>query len=86
MRCDGEDAEPDHEYPEPVDCTVVVEQANLGLRDSTVSRHYRVLREARLIRSVADGRKRIVMVRRDDMEARFPGLLQAVPPVDQPAL
>jgi DNA-binding transcriptional ArsR family regulator len=72
--------------PEPVDCTLVVEQANLGLSDSTISHHYRVLREAGLIRSVADGRKRIVMVRRDDIEARFPGLLQAVLRVDQPAV
>jgi DNA-binding transcriptional ArsR family regulator len=64
--------------PEPVDCTVVVGQANLGLSDSTISHHYRVLREAGLIRSVADGRKRIITVRRDDIEARFPGLLQAV--------
>jgi hypothetical protein len=28
--------------------------------------------------AVADGRKRIVRVRRDDVEARFPGLLEAV--------
>jgi DNA-binding transcriptional ArsR family regulator len=72
-------------YPEPVDCTVAVEQANLGLSDSTISHHYRVLREAGLIRSVADGRKRIV-VRRDDMGARFPSLLQAVLPFGLPAL
>lgn len=63
---------------EPVDCTVVVKQADLGLSDSTISHHYRVLREAGLIRSVADGRKRVITVRREDVEARFPGLLQAV--------
>ena len=48
-----------------------------GLR-ATISHHYRVLREADLTRTVTDGRKRIVRVRREDMEARFPGLLQAV--------
>ena len=64
--------------PEPVDCAVIVGQAALGLSDSTISHHYRVLREAGLIRSVADGRKRIITVRREDMETRFPGLLQAV--------
>ena len=63
---------------EPVDCTVVVGQANLGLSDSTISHHYRVLREAGLIRSVAEGRKRVITVRREEMEKRFPGLLQAV--------
>jgi DNA-binding transcriptional ArsR family regulator len=63
---------------EPVDCAVLIGQLDLGLSDSTISHHYRVLREAGLIRSVADGRKRIITVRRDDMEKRFPGLLQAV--------
>jgi DNA-binding transcriptional ArsR family regulator len=67
-----------YQCPEPVDCAVLVGQANLGLSNSTISHHYRVLREAGLIRSVADGRKRIITVRREDMEARFPGLLQAV--------
>ncbi|GAA1908198.1 ArsR/SmtB family transcription factor [Streptantibioticus ferralitis] len=63
---------------EPVDCAVIVEEADLGLSNPTISHHYRILREAGLIRSVADGRKRIVRVRREDMETRFPGLLQAV--------
>jgi DNA-binding transcriptional ArsR family regulator len=64
--------------PEPTDCAVLVEKADLGLSSSTISHHYRVLREAGLIRSIADGRKRIVSVRREEMEKRFPGLLQAV--------
>jgi DNA-binding transcriptional ArsR family regulator len=64
--------------PEPVDCAAVVAQAGLGLSDSTISHHYRVLREAGLIRSVAEGRKRIITVRRDDIDKRFPGLLRAV--------
>lgn len=63
---------------EPIDCAVLVEQVGLGLSNPTISHHYRVLREAGLIRTVAEGRKRIIRVRRDDMEARFPGLLQAV--------
>jgi DNA-binding transcriptional ArsR family regulator len=63
---------------EPIDCAVVAERADLGLSNPTISHHYRVLREAGLIRSVADGRKRIVRVRDEDMETRFPGLLRAV--------
>jgi DNA-binding transcriptional ArsR family regulator len=62
---------------EPVDCAVIVEKADLGLSNPTISHHYRILREAGLIRSVANGRKRIVRVRREDMETRFPGLLRA---------
>lgn len=62
----------------PIDCAVIVEKADLGLSNPTISHHYRVLREAGLIRSVAEGRKRIVSVRREEMEKRFPGLLQAV--------
>lgn len=64
--------------PEPADCAAVVERVGLGLSNATVSHHYRVLREAGLISTVADGRKRVVTVRRADMEARFPGLLKAV--------
>lgn len=63
---------------EPVDCAILVEKADLGLSSATVSHHYRILREAGLTRTVADGRKRIVKVRRQSMEERFPGLLQAV--------
>ncbi|MFD2418679.1 ArsR/SmtB family transcription factor [Amycolatopsis pigmentata] len=63
---------------EPVDCAVIAEKADLGLSNPTISHHYRVLREAGLIRTIAEGRKRIVTVRRDDMDARFPGLLNAV--------
>ena len=63
---------------EPVDCAVVVERVELGLSNATISHHYRVLREAGLIRTVTEGRKRIVTVRRTDVEARFPGLLNAV--------
>ncbi|MFJ2609645.1 ArsR/SmtB family transcription factor [Streptomyces sp. NPDC091279] len=62
----------------PVDCAAVAEKVALGLSNPTISHHYRVLREAGLIRTVAEGRRRIVTVRREDMQARFPGLLDAV--------
>ncbi|MGF7237901.1 MAG: ArsR/SmtB family transcription factor [Frankia sp.] len=64
--------------PEPIDCAVLAEKADLGLSGPTISHHYRVLREAGLTRTIADGRTRIVRVRRQDMEARFPGLLPAI--------
>lgn len=45
---------------------------------STFSHHLRTLREAGLIWSIPDGRRRTIELRRDDVEARFPGLLAAV--------
>ena len=43
-----------------------------------VSRHLRVLREAGLVRTRLDGRKRLLSLRTDDVDACFPGLLNAV--------
>jgi len=42
---------------------------------STLSHHYRVLREAGVTLTSVEGRNRVVRLRRDDLEARFPGLL-----------
>jgi DNA-binding transcriptional ArsR family regulator len=51
---------------------------DLDLSKATLSHHYRVLREAGLVRARPDGRKRLLSLRREDLEARFPGLLEAV--------
>lgn len=48
------------------------------LSKATLSHHYKVLRECGVVRSRADGRKRLLSLRRDDLDARFPGLLEAV--------
>ncbi|MEN3538567.1 metalloregulator ArsR/SmtB family transcription factor [Microbispora sp. ZYX-F-249] len=45
---------------------------------STLSHHLKTLREAGVIRNVPDGRQRYVSLRRQDLEERFPGLLDAV--------
>ena len=42
---------------------------------SSVSHHFRVLREAGLIRTRNEGVTRMNALRRDDIEQRFPGLL-----------
>lgn len=63
---------------EPVECSALAARTDVELSAPTISHHYRILREAGLTRTVADGRKRIVRVRRDDPEKRFPGLLDAV--------
>jgi DNA-binding transcriptional ArsR family regulator len=50
----------------------------LGLSKATLSHHFRVLREAGVVRTRPDGRKRLLSLRGDDLDARFPGLLEAV--------
>jgi DNA-binding transcriptional ArsR family regulator len=51
---------------------------DLGLSKATRSHHFKVLREAGLTHTRAAGTHRHVSLRRDDLEARFPGLLDAV--------
>ena len=50
----------------------------LAVSKSTASHHFRVLREAGVISQREDGRKRLNELRREDLEARFPGLLATV--------
>ena len=45
---------------------------------STGSHQFKVLREAGLIRMMPQGRRVLVSLRRDDLEARFPGLLETI--------
>ena len=50
----------------------------LGVSKATRSHHYRVLREAGVTNTRVDGTRRYVSLRRDDLDARFPGLLDAL--------
>jgi DNA-binding transcriptional ArsR family regulator len=43
-----------------------------------MSYHFKVLREAGVIRQRCEGTQRINCLRREDLDARFPGLLDAV--------
>jgi DNA-binding transcriptional ArsR family regulator len=45
---------------------------------STGSHQFKVLREAGLIRMAPQGRRVLVSLRRDDLETRFPGLLETI--------
>jgi DNA-binding transcriptional ArsR family regulator len=45
---------------------------------STGSHQFKVLREAGLIRMMPQGRRVLVSLRSDDLEARFPGLLKTI--------
>jgi DNA-binding transcriptional ArsR family regulator len=51
---------------------------DLGLSKATRSHHYRVLREAGLVKARPVGRRRLLSLRKEDLDARFPGLLEAV--------
>ena len=50
----------------------------LGVAKATRSHHLRVLREAGLTSTRAEVTHRMVSLRRDELDARFPGLLDAV--------
>lgn len=49
-----------------------------GRPKSSVSHHFRVLRDAGLIYTHNVGTTHINVLRRDDLQARFPGLLSAI--------
>jgi DNA-binding transcriptional ArsR family regulator len=57
-------------------CTAI--QTQLAIPVSTGSYHLKLLREAGVTRSRASGTVRFISLRRDDLERRFPGLLDAL--------
>ena len=59
---------------ERADCASLTQ----NLPKSTLTRHFRVLRENGVLLQQASGRQCVNSLRREDLEARFPGLLQAV--------
>lgn len=50
----------------------------LGQTKSTMTRHWRVLRDAGVIWQRPNGREKLLSLRRADLDARFPGLLTAL--------
>ena len=51
---------------------------DLPVTKSTCTHHFRVLREAGVIRQRQEGTSRLNSLRRGDLDSRFPGLLDAV--------
>lgn len=45
---------------------------------STLTHHWKVLRDAGVIWQRPSGREQLLSLRRDDLDARFPGLLDAI--------
>ncbi|GAA1722161.1 ArsR/SmtB family transcription factor [Streptomyces yatensis] len=59
-------------------CTQLQQAAGLAISRSTFSHHQRVLREAGVLKVRVDGARRMLSLRRDELESCFPGLLNAV--------
>jgi DNA-binding transcriptional ArsR family regulator len=60
--------------------------ADLRVAKSTLSHHWRVLREAGISRTRPEGRARWMSLCRDELDSRYPGLLDAVlGPLGSPA-
>jgi DNA-binding transcriptional ArsR family regulator len=53
-------------------------QIELHVSKATKSHHFKVLRQAGLIATRVDGTHRFISLRSDELDGRFPGLLDAV--------
>ena len=62
------------ETDEPCACGSI----KLGVSKSTMTHHFRVLRESGVIRQKREGTSKLTELRRKDLDARFPGLIDAV--------
>jgi DNA-binding transcriptional ArsR family regulator len=60
------------------DGAVACGQIPLPVGKATASHHLKVLREAGVVRAREEGTRRYYSLRRDDLEDRFPGLLDSV--------
>lgn len=77
-----------HALSDPVRLNVVTSLAERGeqpcsaleatVSKSTLSHHFKVLREAGVTYTRVDGTHRLVSLRRGELEERFPGLLDCV--------
>ena len=48
------------------------------LQKSTLAHHFRTLREAGITRTIVDGRNHSIQLRRAELDAKFPGLIDAL--------
>ena len=59
-------------------CADVISEAGLAITKSTFSHHLRILREAGVLTKRIQGTKGYTTLRKDDLDRRFPGLIDAV--------
>jgi DNA-binding transcriptional ArsR family regulator len=78
-----------HALSDPVRLRIVRELAEAGgerrcgsfehvVTKSTMTHHFKVLREAGLIRQRQEATLRLTSLRREDLDTRFPGLLERI--------
>ena len=67
-------------------CAQVRQEAGLELSKSTFSHHLRIMREAGLVTKRIQGARGYTQLRKEDVDRRFPGLLDSVINADTPAL
>ena len=59
-------------------CSRVMQGADLEMSKSTFSHHLRILREAGVLTKRVEGTKSYMCLRKADLDARFPGLLDSI--------
>ena len=59
-------------------CGEVIQEAGLTMTKSTFSHHLRILREAGVLTKRIQGTKGFTKLRKDDLDRRFPGLIDAI--------
>ena len=59
-------------------CEHRCKEFELPVSKSTATHHFRVLRESGVIEQTPEGTARVNRLRREDLDARFPGLLDSV--------
>lgn len=59
-------------------CARVMQDVGLEMSKSTFSHHLRILREAGVVTKRVEGTKSYMCVRKADLDARFPGLIDSI--------
>jgi DNA-binding transcriptional ArsR family regulator len=67
-------------------CSRVMQDAGLEMSKSTFSHHLRILREAGVVTKRIEGTKSYMRVRKADLDARFPGLIDSILNADADAV
>ncbi len=63
-------------------CSQVMQEAGLPMSKSTFSHHLRILREAGILTKRIQGTRGYTRVRKDDLDRRFPGLIDSITSAD----
>ncbi len=66
-----------------INCVDTMTKAGLAMPKSTCSAHFQILRKAGVVFSQRRGIELINFLRREDLQARFPGLLDSILAADQ---